>query len=47
VIEVLRARDETAAPRRDEHHQEPQSLLRIRQVLTHVTTVQDVPAEEP
>jgi hypothetical protein len=47
VIEVLRTRDEPLHLVGTEHDREPQSLLRIRQVLTHVTTVQDVPAEEP
>lgn len=47
VIEVLRARDEPLHLVGTEDDREAQTLLRIRQVLTDVTTVQDVPAEEP
>jgi hypothetical protein len=47
VVEILRARDEPLHLVETEYHREPKSLFRIRQVLTHVTTVQDVPAEEP
>lgn len=47
MIEVLRVCDEPQHLVGTEDDREPQALLRIRQVLTHVTTAQDVPAEEP
>ena len=47
VIEVLRARDQPLHFVGAEHDREPQSLLRIRQVLAHVAPLEDIAAEEP
>ena len=47
MIEILRAGDEPLDFIGTEHNRQPESLLRIRQVLTHVAPVQDVPTEEP
>jgi hypothetical protein len=47
VIQVLRARDQPLHLVGTKHHRQPKSLFRIRQVLTHVTSLQHVPAEEP
>src|SRR5207244_11170119 len=46
VIEILRARDETLDLVRAEHDRQAEALLRIRQVLAHVASLQHITAEE-
>jgi hypothetical protein len=47
VIEILCGGNQTLDLVGAEHDRQAMPLLRIRQVLTHVTSFQDVPAEEP
>ena len=47
MIEILRTRDQPLHLVGTEHDRQPKALLRIGQILTDVTAVQDEPAEEP
>jgi hypothetical protein len=46
-IEILRAGDQALHFIGAEDDRQAEPLLRIRQVLTHITPLQDIPTEEP
>ena len=46
MIEILRARDQALDLVGTEHDRQAEALFRIRQVLAHVASLQDIPAEK-